>query len=85
MKRCPDRRLRKVEAQWFVSARVAAILRALDASPDAGELLRGMRGMFDPSTLSDRELDFLIAEFRRLIVAAGGAVQGIDSTIDPRS
>ena len=73
MKRGLDRRLSKVEARWFVSARVATILRALDARRDrepAGELLAGMGGI---ETLSDRELVFLLAEFNTLIAAAGDA------------
>ena len=60
-----ERRLDSAEARQLVSQRVAAILRMIDAMSEE-ELLDQMAapsGIFDPRTMTDAELDCLIAEF----------------------
>jgi hypothetical protein len=65
MRRDLERRLRAVEARRFVSARVAAILRSFDGGFDVEPRAQTpveFTGIFDPRTLSEAELDYLIAE-----------------------
>ena len=71
MKRDLNRRLRAAEMRWFVSERVAGILRAINAMSDQepGKQIEPS-GIFDPHTLTDAELDALIAEFERRIADA---------------
>jgi hypothetical protein len=60
-----ERRLKAAETRQFASQRVATILRMIDAMPEE-ELLDQMAapsGMFDPRTMTDAELDCLVAEF----------------------
>ena len=71
MMRDLERRLNSAEAHQLVSQRVAAVLRMIDAMSEQ-ELLDQMAapsGMFDPRTMTDAELDCLIAELE--VRAAG--------------
>jgi hypothetical protein len=68
MRRDLERRLKAAEARCFGSVRVAAVLRALDLMSDlelAEHLSPEASGVFDPRTMTDRELDRFIAEIER--------------------
>jgi hypothetical protein len=62
------RRLEAAETGRYPSTRVAAIVRAIETISDE-ELAwqcANPAGLFDPTTLSDDELEWLIDEFERL-------------------
>ena len=66
MRRDLERRLKAAETRRFVSERVATVLRTIDAMSDrelAEQILSEPSGIFDPRTMTDAELEWLIAEF----------------------
>jgi hypothetical protein len=71
MMRDLERRLNLAEARQLVSQRVAAVLRMIDAmsEQELQDQVAAPSGMFDPVTMTDAELDYLIAEFE--VRAAG--------------
>ena len=73
MMRDLERRLNLAEARQLVSQRVAAVLRMIDAMSEQEFLdqMAAPSGIFDPGTMTDSELDCLIAEFE---VRAAGRV-----------
>jgi hypothetical protein len=76
LRRDLERRLRAVEARWFVSARAAAILRAFDGGFEVeprAQTPAEFTGIFDPRTLTDAELDYLIAEVEARIAESAGS------------
>jgi hypothetical protein len=75
MRRDLDRLLKAAETRRFVSERVAAILRAIDAMSDqelAEQIIAEPSGIFDPRTMTDAELDWLITEFETRAAAPRG-------------
>jgi hypothetical protein len=66
--------LEAAETRRCASARVAAIVRAIRALSDEELARQGANptGLFDPTTLSDSELQWLVDEFERLTFSKSG-------------
>jgi hypothetical protein len=80
-----ERRLKAAETRQLASQRVATILRMIDAMSEQ-ELLDQMApsGMFDPRTMTDGELDCLIAEFKARAARPAG-LQSANSAAGERN
>ena len=71
------RRLEAAETRRCASPRLAAIVRALKTISDEELARQGANptGLFDPTTLSDGELQWLVEEFERLTFSKSGFPQ----------